>query len=219
MMLEIVTLVLGPADTNTYLIADGENGDAAVIDPAWDGEVILGEAKERSWKIGQIWYTHGHFDHFGGAAAISAGLDPRPVVGLHPDDHDLWKTGGGGELFGFQIKTGPEASIDLSREQTLWLGGLRFDVRHTPGHTPGHCILYCATAGVLFSGDLIFQGGVGRTDLPGGDWDALVKSIRELVYNLPESTRILPGHGPGTTVGREKKSNPFVTGDEFHVRL
>jgi glyoxylase-like metal-dependent hydrolase (beta-lactamase superfamily II) len=90
------------------------------------------------------------------------------------------------------------------------LGSVTFEVRHTPGHTPGHCVFYCVQANVLFSGDLIFQGGVGRTDLPGGDWEALVESIRKQVYTLPDETRILSGHGEESTVGEEKCENPFV---------
>jgi glyoxylase-like metal-dependent hydrolase (beta-lactamase superfamily II) len=92
----------------------------------------------------------------------------------------------------------------------LHLGGTTFQVLHTPGHTPGHCVFYCAQAGVCFCGDLIFQDSVGRTDLPGGDWDTLVTSIRSQIFSLPDATRLLPGHGPETTVGQEKRGNPFV---------
>jgi glyoxylase-like metal-dependent hydrolase (beta-lactamase superfamily II) len=210
MMLEILCFTLGPVATNAYLLADSETGAAAVIDPAWDGQVILDEARKRNWRIGGLWYTHAHFDHFGGAAAIASRLVPQPAIALHPKDHFLWQMGGGGALFGFKIDKGPQPSVDLASSQTLELGGLTFEVRHTPGHTPGHCAFYCASDGALFSGDLIFQGGVGRTDLPGGDWDTLMRSIREQVFPLPEATRILSGHGPETTVGEEKRTNPFV---------
>ena len=209
-MLEIIYLTLGPVATNAYLLADSETGAAAVIDPAWDGQVILDEARKRNWRIGGLWYTHAHFDHFGGAAAIASQLAPPPAIALHPKDHFLWHMGGGGALFGFKIDKGPQLSVNLASVRTLNLGGLTFEVRHTPGHTPGHCAFYCAAAGTLFSGDLIFQGGVGRTDLPGGDWDTLVRSIREQVFPLPEATRILSGHGPETTVAEEKRTNPFV---------
>ena len=94
----------------------------------------------------------------------------------------------------------------------LRLGDVGFEVRFTPGHTTGHCILYVPDSGVCFCGDLIFAGSVGRTDFPGGNWDALVKSIREQVFTLPDDTRLLPGHGPETTVGEEKRNNPFVGG-------
>jgi hydroxyacylglutathione hydrolase len=214
-MLEIVPLTLGPVATNAYLLADSETGAAAVIDPAWDGDIILAEAKRRDWQIGQLWYTHAHFDHFGGAAELARSLDPAPAVAMHPADHFLWQMGGGGALFGFRIDKGPAPSVDLASARTLNLGGLTFEVRHTPGHTPGHCAFYCADAGALFSGDLIFQGSVGRTDLPGGSTETLIASIRAQVFTLPDETRILSGHGPETTVGEEKRNNPFVGETDF----
>ncbi|PWH16498.1 MAG: hydrolase [Anaerolineae bacterium] len=209
-MLEIVSFTLGPVQTNAYLIADPQTGEAAVIDPAWDGHLILAEAQRRKWRIGHLWYTHAHFDHIGGAAAIADALNPLPLVALHPADHVLWRAGGGGRLFGLPIDPGPEPSIDFTHGQTLYLGSNTFEVRHVPGHTPGHVLLYCAAERVCFCGDLIFANGVGRTDLPGGRWESLVHSIRTQVYTLPDDTRLLCGHGPQTTVGDEKVSNPFV---------
>ena len=210
MTLEIVSFTLGPVQTNAYLIADTGSGDAAVIDPAWDGEIILAEARKRGWRIAHLWYTHAHFDHIGGAAAIADALNPLPIVALHPADHDLWKAAGGGPMFGFNIDPGPEPTVDFTQGQALYLGSNTFEVRLTPGHTPGHVVLYCAQAGVCFCGDLIFAGSVGRTDLPGGSWEALVESIQTQIYSLPDATRLLSGHGPQTTVAEEKISNPFV---------
>jgi len=209
-MLEIIPLVLGPVSTNCYLIADPDSGEAVVIDPAWDGLVILAEAQKRGWKIGQLWYTHAHFDHFGGAAGIAKTLNPLPIIALHPLEHDLWQSQGGAPLFGMRIDPGPEPTVDLAASQILRLGNIEFEVRHTPGHTPGHVVFYCAKEATLFSGDLIFRRSVGRTDLPGGDWEALVRSIREQVFTLPDETRLLPGHGEKSTVGEEKRENPFV---------
>jgi len=210
MTLEIVTFKLGPVETNAYLIADDHSGDAVVIDPAWDGRIILAEARKRGWRIAHLWYTHAHFDHIGGAGEIADALNPLPLVALHPADHDLWKAGGGGAMFGFKIDPGPEPTIDFTHAQILRLGNNSFEVRCTPGHTPGHVVLYCAAAGACFCGDLIFAGSVGRTDLPGGSWDALEQSIRTQIYTLPDQTRLLSGHGPETTVADEKRSNPFV---------
>lgn len=210
MSLEIVAFTLGPVQTNAYLIADPQTKEAAVIDPSWDGHLILTEAQKRGWRIGHLWYTHAHFDHIGGAAAIADALNPLPLVALHPADHVLWRAGGGGRMFGLPIDPGPEPSIDFAHGQTLRLGSNIFEVRYTPGHTPGHVVFYCAAENVCFCGDLIFAHSVGRTDLPGGSWDTLVQSIREQIYSLPESTRLLSGHGPETTVGEEKVSNPFV---------
>ena len=210
MSLEIVAFTLGPVQTNAYLIADPQTKEAAVIDPSWDGHLILTEAQKRGWRIGHLWYTHAHFDHIGGAAAIADALNPLPLVALHPADHVLWRAGGGGRMFGLPIDPGPEPSIDFVHGQTLRLGSNIFEVRYTPGHTPGHVVFYCAAENVCFCGDLIFAHSVGRTDLSGGSWDTLVQSIREQIYSLPESTRLLSGHGPETTVGEEKVSNPFV---------
>ncbi len=217
-MLEIIPLVLGPVATNCYLVADPTTGDAAVIDPAWEGKVILAEAQKRGWEIGQLWYTHAHFDHIGGTAEIdralknmtNSGNREQLIVALHPLDHALWQAKGGAPFFGMTIDPGPEPNLDLVHGQVLHLGNVSFEVRHTPGHTPGHCAFYCQQVNVLFSGDLIFQGGVGRTDLPGGDWETLEESIRREVYTLPDETRILSGHGGETSVGREKGGNPFV---------
>ncbi len=211
-MLEILTFTLGPVATNAYLVADPETKEAAVIDPAWDGHIILKAAQERGWRIGHLWYTHAHFDHIGGAAAIADSLNPLPLVALHPDDHVLWRAGGGGSAFGFDIDPGPEPTIDFYQGQILKLGSNEFEVRHTPGHTKGLCVLYVASANACFCGDLIFNSSVGRTDLPGGDWDTLVESIRAQIFTLPDETRLLSGHGIETTVGREKRSNPFVGG-------
>ena len=209
-MLEIVSFTLGPAQTNAYLVADSGTRDAAVIDPAWDGNVILEAAKQRGWRIAHLWYTHAHFDHIGGAGAIADALNPLPLVALHPNDHVLWRAGGGGAMFGFDIDPGPEPTIDFYQGQILKLGSVEFEVRFTPGHTTGHCILYVPTANVCFCGDLIFAGSVGRTDFPGGSWEQLESSIKTQVYTLPNNTRLLSGHGPETTVGEEKRSNPFV---------
>jgi hydroxyacylglutathione hydrolase len=209
-MLEIVSFFLGPVQTNAYLVADPETKEAAVIDPAWDGKIILAEAQQRGWRIGHLWYTHAHFDHIGGAAAIADALNPLPLVALHPADHVLWRAGGGGKLFDLPIDPGPEPTIDFVQGQMLKLGSNTFEVRHTPGHTLGHVVLFCVTESVCFCGDLIFAGGVGRADLPGGNWETLLHSIRTQIYTLPAKTRLLPGHGPETTVGNEKVSNPFV---------
>lgn len=232
-MLEILSFTLGPAQTNAYLVADSETKDAAVIDPAWDGHVILEAAQKRGWRIAHLWYTHAHFDHIGGAGAIADALNPLPLVALHPNDHVLWRAGGGAAMFGFDIDPGPEPTIDFVHGQLLRLGSVEFEVRFTPGHTTGHCILYVADiraersdpigersrhrpggsvpGSVCFCGDLIFAGSVGRTDFPGGSWEQLEKSIREQVYTLPDETRLLSGHGPETTVGEEKRNNPFVS--------
>lgn len=209
-MLEILAFTLGPVSTNAYLAADPQTKEAAVIDPAWDGHLILEAAQRRGWRIGRLWYTHAHFDHIGGAAAIAGALNPPPLVALHPEDHILWRAGGGAQLFGFKMNPGPEPAIDFQHGQILKLGNCEFEVRHTPGHTKGLCVLYAAAEKVCFCGDLIFNGSVGRADLPGGDWNTLIRSIQTQIFTLPGDTRLLSGHGLETTVEAEKKHNPFV---------
>ena len=211
-MLEIVSLTLGPAQTNAYLVADSDTKEAVVIDPSWDGHIILGAAEKRGWRIGHLWYTHAHFDHIGGAGAIADAMNPLPHVALHPNDHVLWRSAGGAALFGFDIDPGPEPTIDFAHGMKMKLGSYEFEVRFTPGHTTGHCVLYVEFEKICFCGDLIFNGSVGRTDLPGGSWETLVKSIKEQIFTMPDDVKLLSGHGPATTVGEEKMNNPFVGG-------
>jgi hydroxyacylglutathione hydrolase len=212
MTLEIVSLTLGPAQTNAYLIANSETKDAAVIDPSWDGHLILQEAEQRGWRIANIWLTHAHFDHFGGSAAVADGSNPPPPVALHPEDYSLWRAGGGASSFGFRMDPGPEPTIDLEHGQTLYLGEIELGVRFAPGHTPGHVMFYCKEQSLLFCGDVIFQGSIGRTDFPRSDHDTLIASIQNQVLTLPDDARLLPGHGPETSVAVERTSNPFLQG-------
>ncbi len=210
-MLEIVSFVLGPVATNAFLVGEPESRTAVVIDPAWDGELIVGEAQQRGWIIQQIWLTHAHFDHIGGVAAIVRTAQPAPQVALHPADLGLYAAQGGAVLFGMRIEAGPEPSVRLEHGQILRLGEHAFEVRHCPGHTPGHVVFYCAAEKVMFCGDVIFMGSIGRTDLPGGDYDTLINSIRTNILSLPDDTRLLSGHGEETTVGSERKNNPFLS--------
>ena len=166
---------------------------------------------QKGWELQAIWLTHAHFDHIGGVGALAAGYDPAPPVAIHADEMPLWEAKGGAAMFGLDdVDPGPRPSIDLVHGQTLTLGNLSFEVRLAPGHTPGHVMFYCAEAGVLFCGDVIFQGSIGRTDLPGGSYQTLIDSITSQVLTLPEETRLLNGHGPETTVGRERIHNPFL---------
>jgi len=209
--MQILTFELGPALTNAYLLADEGSHEAVVVDPAWDGLHILAAAQEHGWHISQLWFTHAHFDHIGGAAALVKGLKPPPSLALHPGDLPLWHAEGGAPLFGFHIEIPPEPNVELTHGQHLQLGSLQFEVRHAPGHTPGHVLYYCATQGVMFCGDVIFAGSIGRTDLPGGDYATLLHSIHSQILSLPADTRLLSGHGEETTVGWEQRWNPFLT--------
>lgn len=197
--------------TNAYLVADPDTGEAVVIDPADEGEVIVSKAENRGWHIGNIWLTHAHFDHLAGAGGVANNASSPLAVALHPEDYTLWRMQGGAPFFGMRIDDlGPEPTIDLHHGQILHLGGNRFEVRHAPGHTRGHVVFYCAEEGVVFCGDVVFYGSIGRTDLPGGDYQTLINSIKEQILTMPDETRLLNGHGPETTVGRERQFNPFL---------
>ena len=192
------------------MVADSETKAAVVIDPGWDGAKIAKTAAEQGWQIKEIWLTHAHFDHIGGIADLVKALPEEAPVYLHPDDHELYKDGGSAARFGIHIEPGPEPT-PLEDGQILHVGKFVFEARHTPGHRPGHSVFYCAETATLFSGDLLFYRSVGRTDLPGGNWADLERSIREQVYTLPAETQVYSGHGEGTSVGEEKAGNPFVS--------
>ena len=209
--LQIVSFALGPAMTNTYLVAEPSNHKAVVIDPAWNGEFIFQEATSRDWEITQIWLTHGHFDHFGGVAQIVAASSASIEIALHSADLPIWEAHGGASHFGFpNFDPGPKPTINLENKMQLQLGDFTFQVLHTPGHTLGHVIFLVEQEKLVFSGDLIFMQSVGRTDLPGGSWEALLKSIQDNILTLPDDYRLLSGHGPETTVGQERRTNPFL---------
>ena len=208
---ELCSFELGMAMTNAYLLGHPPSETAVVIDPAWNGDLIARHAKDENWRIQSIWLTHAHFDHFGGAAGVADSVDYPLPVALHPQDQPLWRASGGAAFFGMQsFDPGPEPSVDLTHGMELHLGGELFQVRHSPGHTLGHVIFRADGLKIIFSGDLIFNGSVGRTDLPGGDWQQLVKSIQDEILTLDDDFRLFSGHGPATTVGNERATNPFL---------
>lgn len=212
----IHALVVGLLQTNCYVIGDEASGEGAIIDPGGDAGRIWSQV-DKSGAIVYVRYvvnTHAHFDHIVGnrkvieLAARSQEAPPQLVV--HPDAAPLLAAGGGAHLFGFTPTPGPEPDRLVRDQEVLSLGQLSLQVLHTPGHSPGSISLYSAEAGVLFSGDVLFRQGVGRPDLPGGDWDTLLHSIRDRLFALPDDTIVYPGHGPSTTIGQEKRDNPFL---------
>jgi glyoxylase-like metal-dependent hydrolase (beta-lactamase superfamily II) len=210
MSLEILSFVLGPLANNTYLAVDTSTGDAAIVDPSFDSTRVVQVLRQRGWQLEAIWLTHAHFDHIAGVAEVIRAWGATVPITLHPDDLPLWESKGGSQYFGVAIDPGPPPSAMFSDRQLLQLGESHLEVRHVPGHSRGHVVIYSASAEALFCGDVIFQGSVGRTDLPGGDFDELIAGIRSQVLTLPDSTRLLPGHGPETTVGEERLNNPFL---------
>ena len=206
---------LWAAMTNCYVIASEEGGQAVIVDAPPDIEAISSLVKRHDFLPVALLVTHGHVDHAGGAGNVVERIGATAYI--HPDD-DFLSADPVSQLeaiFGFvppdrEQFAPPEQYSDLAHGDRLPLAGMTFEVRHTPGHTPGHCVFVVEDEGLLFSGDQLFAGSIGRTDLPGGDFKALMQSMETEVLTLPDETRVLPGHGPETTVGRERRVNPFL---------
>jgi glyoxylase-like metal-dependent hydrolase (beta-lactamase superfamily II) len=213
MNLEIVRQTLGPLPNNVYLLGDADSGDAVVIDPGYDSRFVLARVESLGWTLRQVWLTHAHFDHLAGVAEIIAASDSPLPVGLHPAGLDWYRAEGGAGLFGMSVEQPPEPAITFEDGMKLALvpgGAPVVEVLYAPGHSPGHVMFYFEALSSLICGDVIFREGIGRTDLQDGDLDLLLGSIREKVFTLPDETRLLPGHGPESTVGYEKAHNPFL---------
>lgn len=197
-------LEVGLLSTNCYLVGCPDTLEGFVIDPGFEAKRILQEIKQLGLKICSIINTHGHGDHIGANAQVKEATGAQLL--LHEADLNIYRNPGFGlaQLVGRQ----PEPDRYLTAGEVLMAGSVRLQVLETPGHTPGGISLL--TAGAIFSGDTLFAGSVGRTDLAGGSFEQLLKSIREKIMVLPEDTLVYPGHGPSSTVGREKATNPFL---------
>lgn len=200
----VVRLVLGELDTNCWLVDDGDGGPTVVVDPAGDAEQLLSELAGRD--VSSIVLTHGHFDHLGAADALRERTG-APLM-IHRADGPLITSaqGTGALMFGLDHSTKPAERL-LEDGDTIAAGRLVLTVVHTPGHTRGCICLLCD--GHVFSGDTLFAGSVGRTDFPGGDPVALKRSIVDRLAPLADDLVVHPGHGPDTTIGRERRVNPF----------
>jgi glyoxylase-like metal-dependent hydrolase (beta-lactamase superfamily II) len=212
----IKTLVVGLLETNCYVIADSQTGEAAIIDPGGDAPQILSAVAQMPGQL-QVRYvidTHAHFDHVLGNSEVMEGLTKRqqqfPELVIHPAAAPLLAADGGARWFGFAPVPSPEPDRFVEEGDTLLLGEFALQVMHTPGHSPGSISLYCAAEGLVLVGDVLFRRGIGRVDLPGGSWDVLSHSIRHRLFPLADGTRVYPGHGMPTTIGEEKRGNPFV---------
>jgi hydroxyacylglutathione hydrolase len=206
---------VGPIQANCVLLGDERAGVLAVIDPGEEAARIVERAERSGLEPVMILHTHGHLDHAGGTADLARRLRPGVPIGLHPDELDLYRNiGMQGRMFGIEAETPPEPTLWLADDDQLELGSLRLEVRHTPGHSPGGvCFLvHGAPEPTVIVGDVLFAGSIGRTDLFGGSFPILERSIRNQLYTLPDETRVVCGHGPDTTIGREKRTNPFVQG-------
>lgn len=202
--MEILTLPVGPLQVNCYLVWEPGSRTALVIDPGDDADVVLATAREHELRPAGVLLTHAHVDHIRGVGGVVEELDV-PVM-LHADDEALYFSPDNALLPWVPAATGLPRLSAVPGD----LDGLGFAVIHTPGHTPGGVCYHFADESVLFSGDTLFQGSIGRTDLPGGDMQSLLASIRQRLLPLPGDTRVYPGHGPPTAMGREARSNPFL---------
>jgi glyoxylase-like metal-dependent hydrolase (beta-lactamase superfamily II) len=208
--MKILQLPLGPLQTNCYLLGCEQTKKAAVIDPSWSGEVIAGKAEEEGWAITHILLTHSHFDHLGGLAELKD-LTQAPIY-IHPEAIPMLENAVmAAQMWQINIPEPPPVDRLLEDNQQIIVGDLNLRVLYTPGHAPGHVCFYLAEHNILFDGDVIFQQSIGRTDLPGGDYDLLLQSIQQRVLILPDETAVLSGHGPATTIGQEKAWNPFLS--------
>ncbi len=205
--MRIEALAVGPLQANCFIVACPVTRQAAVIDPGDEGERILHLLRGEGLELKLVINTHGHFDHVGANRFLVEATGAE--LCLHSADRALLlRAADHAARYGLRAVDSPEPRRLLADGDRLQVGELTLEVLHTPGHTPGGVCLY--TPGHLFSGDTLFAGSVGRTDLPGGDMATLIAGIRNRLWSLPEETQVHPGHGPDTTLGREKTGNPYA---------
>lgn len=202
-------LEVGPLQVNCYLIGCPDTRQAMVVDPGGDGERILEALRSHHLELRAVVNTHGHFDHTGANRFLVEKTGAALMI--HESDVPLLKVGHQhAAAYGLTAEPSPAPDRLLRDEDSLTIGNLKFTVLHLPGHSPGGIAL--STEGRVFAGDILFAGSIGRTDLPGGDHRALIDGIRRKLMILPDDTVVHPGHGPETTIGREKRINPYVGG-------
>lgn len=209
MTLQITTWTVSPFAEHPYLIACAETGQAIFVDPGDQPELLWQAVIDAGVQLTAIVLTHAHLDHVGAVEPIRRRVGV-PVY-VHPaDDEILAAAPGLAQMYGWQIEPVAPADHPLADGDTITVGNTRFTVLHTPGHSPGSVCLYAPDERLLIGGDTLFARSVGRTDLPGGDGPTLIRSIQQQLWPLPDDVRVLPGHGPATTIGDEKRLNPFV---------
>lgn len=201
-------LEVGPVQTNCYLVVCETTRKAVVVDPGWNAPAILSAVDSLRATVELILVTHAHFDHIGALADVVDAT--KAPAAMHPLDVPLLRDGGGARRWGIPMRPAPDPDRPLEHGQALEVGTLRFETRFAPGHTPGHVVFYVESEKAVFGGDVLFQGSIGRTDFPGGDFDTLIRSIRDQLLTLPDETVVYSGHGPPTTIGDERRFNPFL---------
>ena len=203
-------LCVGDLQTNCYVVGDEVSKKGIVIDPGADADVILEAVQRLQLHIQLIINTHGHFDHIMANSEVTASTG-APLA-IHASDAGMLTNPlQSFAIFVGQLRPSPPATVFLEEGCTVELGSLALKVLHTPGHSPGSVTLWCEEEKAVFSGDVLFQMGVGRTDFPGGSFRVLLQSIKDKLFVLPDETVVYPGHGPQTTVGFERQHNPFVS--------
>ncbi len=209
MNLKIETFIGTPFQQNARLLADRQSGEAVLVDVGAKAQEILNHVQEHGLKLKEIWLTHGHVDHVHAVGDILE-KEKIAVKGPHQgDDFFIGAVPRGFPMLGFPPGKAFNPTY-LKEGETLNVGSYSFTVLHVPGHSPGHIVFYSEKAGILLSGDVLFYETIGRTDLPGGNSKTLIKNIREKLFTLPDTTQVLSGHGPTTTIGHEKLNNPFI---------
>ena len=200
---------------NCTLLWCDETQQAAVVDPGGNIDIIQRAIAERSLQLVKVLLTHGHLDHVGGAAALSKAM-AVPIEGPHPDDmfwlNMLPKQA---EMMGFSSATSFTPNCFFNDGDTVGFGNINLQIFHCPGHTPGHIVFYHEPSQLALVGDVLFRGSIGRTDFPRGNYDSLVNAIRTKLWPLGDSVKFIPGHGPMSTFGEERKSNAFVSDKNF----
>lgn len=200
---------VGPLQENCYLIADPGTEDAVLIDPGDEAERLLSAVRKESLTLNAIWLTHAHFDHVGAVADI---IEETGVpLFMHPADEPiLHNAAAAAARWDIPLKQPPTLYTPLEDDQPLTLGDLTLKTLLTPGHAPGHVAFYYEPDALVLSGDALFRGSIGRTDLPFGNHEELLRSIKTRLLTLPDDTKVYPGHGPETVIGQEAKTNPFL---------
>ena len=205
------TIVVGELGVNCYLLADSETKEGVVIDPGGEAERILAAVGNSGIRVLSVLNTHGHFDHIGGNRRVAEATGAKLSINRE-DEPFLTRASTSARMYGLKAEDSPPPSSYLAEGDTVRFGRHEIRVIHIPGHSPGGSCFYLEKEGILISGDSLFADSIGRTDLPGGSQALLVSSIRAKILTLPEATRVFPGHGPSTTVGHEKRHNPYLGG-------
>ncbi len=208
--LEVVVLPNGQFAENCYLIADTGRREAVIVDPGEEPAMFLAELDTRAWALSAIWLTHAHIDHVMGVGEVHRRTGVP--IHLHAADRALYDAlPQQAEWFGLRLEPPPPPDRDLVHGADVRVGQFGFEVRHTPGHSPGSVSF--VGNGMVIGGDVLFAGSIGRTDLPGGDFPTLMSSIQRHFLTLPDSTIVRSGHGPETTIGVERLTNPFLSAE------